>query len=207
MLTVKEFMMFAVPRLPRLPVYLVPATYVSAIKTLLSRPAPIDYTSIPLLPSSSAKTSGRVSRDAHSGRYAELPLTSCPICHHRRAAAPVPLSDSETGAEINLPPIGVEGGEEEERIFIPAETDCWGGCRWCYYCIATELAKYAEERANVELASKSKVEEKAKEPAAKWECLRCGGGATRAWRVGAESTPIHESAEVVIGNEHIVQEV
>jgi peroxin-2 len=193
--------MFAIPRLPRLPSYLAPITYISAMKTLLSRPNSIDYTSIPLLPSSSAKASGKASREASSGPFADLPLSSCPICHQRRAAAPVPLSDSETGAEINLPPTGVEGGDEEEKIFVPAETDCWGGCRWCYYCIATELAKHAEERAKVELAEQAKSQGKkegpVQEPALKWECLRCGGGVTRAWRAGPE--PLLEEPVEFVG--------
>ena len=176
--------MFAVPRLPSLPSYLAPTTYITAAKALISRPSPIDYTSIPLLPSSAGFTA---SRGSHSGPFAELPLASCPICHQRRVAAPVPLSDSETGAEINLPPIGVEGGDEEERIFVAAETDCWGGCRYCYYCIATELAKHAEEGAKLGMAQqRGQKSGETVESAAEWDCVRCGGGVTRAWRMGAD---------------------
>ena len=183
--------MFAIPRLPALPPSLTPSTYLSAARTLLTRPRMVDYTSIPLYPGP-AKPGEARSRDAHSGPLADLPLTSCPICHRKRATVPVPIAGTESGAAISLPPVDLEGGEEEERIFIPAQTDCWGGCRWCYYCIGTELAKHSESAAATQSAAKNQPTRKGKGQDApvnevpKWDCLRCGGGVTRAWRVGAE---------------------
>lgn len=117
-----------------------------------------------------------------------------------------------------------ESIDDEERIFVPAQTDCWGGCRWCYYCIGQELSRHYEEiakevkskgssrvaasgdraeghgkamgkgKAKVNRAERSgagaeKRDEREEVEEAKprgWECLRCGGEARRAWRVGAE---------------------
>jgi peroxin-2 len=88
--------------------------------------------------------------------------------------------------------VDLDGGEDEERIFIPAQTDCWGGCRWCYYCIGTELARHAEGVAATRISAKvqpvrgGKEQTLSVEEAPKWDCLRCGGSVMRAWRLGAE---------------------
>lgn len=183
--------MFAIPKLPRLPSILSPATQLAAVRSLLIRPKTIDYTSVPLLAAKGNSTE-KPSRDAHSGPYANLPLSSCPICYQRRKATPAPIGEGSAASDIALPPIDVSGGEDEETVFIPAETDCWGGCRWCYYCIAGELARHAEVVAAAEIAystKKGRTDEKttvAEITAEKWTCLRCGGGVSRAWRVGAE---------------------
>jgi peroxin-2 len=68
-------------------------------------------------------------------------------------------------------------GDEENRIFVPAQSDCWGGCRWCYYCIMGELAQNQAQDGSVN----------EKEGACKWDCLRCGGRVTKAWRVGPKA--------------------
>jgi peroxin-2 len=187
--------MFAIPRLPTLPPSLAPSTYIPAVRALLTRPKTVDYTSIALQPAP-LKPGDNASRDAHSGPFADLPLSSCPICHRKRATAPVPIPGTEASASIALPPVDLDGGEDEERIFIPAQTDCWGGCRWCYYCIGTELARHAEGVAatqsvgKTQQARKGKKQETSADEAPKWDCLRCGGGVTRAWRVGAELEPM-----------------
>ena len=154
------------------------------------------------------------------------------------ALPPIPLSSSSAsrgtahGGRVGGNEYGdaAEAAEEdesiddEERIFVPAQTDCWGECRWCYYCIGQELARHFEEIAK-EVKSKGssrvvtsgdrakgngrdtgkgkakakrterngagaeKRDEREEVEEAKvrgWECLRCGGEARRAWRVGAE---------------------
>lgn len=185
-------MMFFVPLLPPLPTFFAPSALIAPLKAFLNQPTSIDYTSIPLLPASSEKSS-KVSAAAHSGPLASLPKPTCPICHLRLSSAPVPLdSSTSSGSAINLPPIRSvfstelpeDQSKEETRIFVPAQTDCWGGCRWCYYCIAGELTKH---RDTLEARQKtSRPSEKRGEGEEKWSCLRCGGGVTRAWRVGAE---------------------
>ena len=140
--------MFAIPLLSRS----LDLTRLGGVKKLLRRPETVDYTSV--LPSFKHAV------QSHTGALADLPLTCCPLCHQRRkTTAPV--------GPIELPVLDADGGEEEE-VFIPAETDCWGGCRYCYYCIAGELARHREQ---------------GEADKAKWECLRCGGAVVRAWRV------------------------
>lgn len=193
--------MFSIPLLPPLPAFLAPSALLSPISALLSRPTKIDYSSIPLLPSLSSKTAGgHVSSPAkHQGPLADLPLDTCPICHLRQSAAPRPLDSIGAGSGISLPPISGSGqdeaaGQEETRIFVPAQSDCWGGCRWCYYCIGEELYKHHEsvKRRQKEKGGGGKKgrkfadgekEEEQKDKG--WSCLRCGGSVSRAWRVGA----------------------
>lgn len=171
--------MFAFPRLPRLPSFFQPSALLAPIRSILSRTRTIDYSAIAPLPTlESEKTTA-----AHSGKLADLPLDTCPICHLRSTSTPVPLTSS---LDISLPPVGPGGtkeSNEENRIFVPAQTDCWGGCRWCYYCIKGEL---------VSLRHGSPVDDKA--DSGKWDCLRCGGRVTRAWRVGPDcvSQPPHD---------------
>jgi peroxin-2 len=157
--------------------------------TFLSRPRTIDYSSIAPLPTlESEKTTA-----AHSGQLADLPLDTCPICHLRSTSTPVPLTSS---VDISLPPVGPgesKESNEENRIFVPAQTDCWGGCRWCYYCIMGELVSQEHPGTGVE-----------KEEPGKWDCLRCGGRVTRAWRVGPD--PSQPSVEVDM-EEKSVQEL
>ena len=196
--------MVSIPLLPPLPTFLNPSTFVNPIKTFLAQPTSIDYSSIPPVPpTSTGDESGRLSNTiAHSGLLARLPLSTCPICHLRRTTTPVPIADTSSGSAISLPPMTIPGeddqGHEDERIFVPAETDCWGRCRWCYYCIAGELAKHREDISQRLGQGAKKVEkmerigrtdenmERQMKDEEKWQCLRCGGGVTRAWRVGAE---------------------
>lgn len=205
--------MFSVPLLPSVPASLSPRHLAAPIAAFLSRPKDIDYASIPLLPSSisSAGSNGKSSQKAHTGPLADLPLTTCPICHLRQTSSPVPLDSVGAGSGISLPRISGSGqgepksmsqGDDETRIFVPAQTDCWGGCRCCYYCIGEELYKHAEgvkerlaKARPVEGTKKGQEGQKSGEvnqtiaPSDEkhpWECLRCGGSVTRAWRVGAE---------------------
>lgn len=197
----QEFMMFSVPLLPRLPTFLTPSSLLAPLKSFLTQPTAIDYTSIPLLPTQTFGTEKR-STVVHSGPMANLPKSTCPICHLRFTSAPVPLDPStSSGSAINLPPIQsvfttdlAEGeSKEETRIYVPAQTDCWGACRWCYYCIAGELAKH---RGGLETRRRNRPAAK-KEEEEKWTCLRCGGGATRAWRVGADVTENKPNGNIV----------
>lgn len=103
------------------------------------------------------------------------------MCFLRRTSASVALP----GTDIELPQLDVAAGEEEqgdhdERIFVPAVTDCWGECKYCYYCIADELAQHAQRDAKSE---------------DKWTCLRCGGGVTRAKRLGAAPGALQQPSE------------
>jgi len=202
-----EFLMLSIPLLPPVPRFLTPSTLLAPLKLFLSQPTSIDYNSIPLLPA--ADNSEKPSSLAHSGPLAHLPLSTCPICHLRTSSAPVPLASTSSGSAITLPPLhggGIasefenEQSDEETRVFVPAETDCWGGCRWCYYCIAGELAKHRQE-AEEEIKKAGKGEKAASEAERKWECLRCGGGVTRAWRVGTERLD-QSNHEPVAGTEH-----
>jgi peroxin-2 len=172
----QEFAMFAFPLLPRLPSYFQLSTLLAPIQSVLSRPKSIDYSSIPLAPVD--RNDPKASKAAHSGPLADLPIDTCPICHLRSTSAPVPLTSS---LDISLPPVAVMGqreSDEENRIFVPAQTDCWGGCRWCYYCIMGELAAFSGQTGTVSGVSG--------DTAVKWDCLRCGGRVTRAWRAGPE---------------------
>lgn len=180
--------MFAYPFLPAMPPYLRPATLTSPIRSLFSLPTGIDYSSIPL---SSTHTNGKPSSAAHSGPLADLPRQTCPICHLRSTSTPVPLA-----AGVSLPPVSSSdtntgAGEEEERIFVPAQTDCWGGCKWCYYCIMGELASLKSEGTT----ASAKPADASKPP--KWDCLRCGGTVSRAWRAGADVLPDTDSQSAV----------
>lgn len=208
--------MFAIPIIPSIPTSLLPSTYLQPLKSLLRQPINIDYASLPLIPSHSAALAGSSStsrRAAHSGPFASLPLNICPICHARSESVPVPIDEMGAGSGISLPPIhlpgaGVHSGmgqgghndrEEEEGIFVPAQTDCWGGCRWCYYCIGEELYKFEEQRKEkasgkrraggkgktVTGKEKGKHDEEV-EHVERWSCLRCDGDVSRAWRVGGE---------------------
>ena len=80
---------------------------------------------------------------------------------------------------------------DETRIYVPAESDCWGKCRWCYYCIKGELAKHQlahseAGRVGQQVNGSVKQSEKDLEKTEKWTCLRCGGGVSIAWRVGPD---------------------
>lgn len=172
--------MFAFPLLPPLPSFFRPSSLIAPLKSLLSQPTSIDYASIASLPNSTEKKSTA----AHSGLLAGLPMETCPICHLRSASAPVTLA-----SDISLPPINLEGlsdrdgtvMDEENRIFVPAQTDCWGGCRWCYYCIVGELASlHSSDRSSEAMRTE-------RDESRKWDCLRCGGAVTRAWRAGPEA--------------------
>ncbi|OCF36856.1 peroxin-2 [Kwoniella heveanensis BCC8398] len=213
-----EFAMFSVPLLPPVPSYLNPTALIAPIKSLLSQPPAIDYSSIPLVSSSSASVN---IQQKHTGPYAGLPRSTCPICHIRYSSAPVPLDASTSqGSALSLTPITLSAGsseaetgmmtefghgddKEESRIFVPAQTDCRGNCQWCYYCIGEELYKH-RERVKNEAAKQKTTTTKKKKMALdnggidgmhkqeredevaekdKWECLRCGGCVTRAWRV------------------------
>ncbi|KAK4688705.1 peroxin-2, partial [Tremellales sp. Uapishka_1] len=162
----QEFLFFALPLLPAFP-RLSPFGFLSIL-----HPPEVDYSS---LLATTTKASPSSSTRAHSGLFATIPKETCPLCHLRSSTNPVALGDSG----ISLPPLGdqKDEGKEENRIYVPAQTDCWGTCRYCYYCIMGELAGFEEKR-----------REKSAEASETWECLRCGGGVTKAWRVGAEET-------------------
>jgi peroxin-2 len=199
--------MFAIPLLPPIPAFLAPATLFSPIKAFLSQPTSIDYTSLPAISASTKpgqpSSTPSNSTAAHSGPFAHLSKSTCPICHLRLTSSPVAIAPAgEAGASISLPRIGgtslnsthgdERDGEEdvkaETRIFVPAESDCQGRCRWCYYCIAEQLVRHREE---VE-ARRKKGRGGYEENEEAWSCLRCGGGITRAWRVGEEDTRLEK---------------
>lgn len=198
--------MFAVPRMPRLPFAFTPAALIKPLQSFFSQPTSINYDTIPLLTSSAS--TAQPSRAAHTGPLADLPLSTCPICHLRTSSSPVPLASNSTGSSLSLPPIhgagiitefGHEASTEETRVFIPAQTDCWGGCKWCYYCITGELIQFRQEHqkklmptAKKGIATDRRAEGDQEE--AKWDCLRCGGGVTRAWRVGMQPEKEEEDA-------------
>lgn len=167
--------MFAYPLLPTMPPSLRPSTYIAGVKSLLSLPTSIDYSAISPT-SKDLMTNGKRSMAAHTGPLADLPPDTCPICHLRSTTAPVDL-----GAGVSLPAVDphVTGDKEENRIFVPAQTDCWGGCRWCYYCIMGELATCSQDQHQQGGEGKTGAE-------VKWDCLRCGGGVTKAWRAGPD---------------------
>ncbi|WVQ67696.1 uncharacterized protein L199_005900 [Kwoniella botswanensis] len=200
--TFTEFLMFSIPLLPPLPSFLNPSTQLSHLKSIFSPPQTIDYTTIPITSSSS---NGPIEP---KGIYGNLPKSTCAICYSRNSTQPVPLSSSSTGSNLNLPPIegadgsgfGHEDDKEDNRIFIASQTDCVGGCRWCYYCIGGELYNHYERvKANGRKSKKREDEVKQKgeekeiatnqeeqDNEDKWDCIRCGGKVSRAWRVGAE---------------------
>ena len=188
--------MYSIPLVPPLPRFLSPQALASRTRQFFAQPTAIKYDAIPLKPDTTAFTNTL----AHSGILAHLPRTTCPICHRRRTAEPVPLSDTQAGSDITLPPLPLSGephvpqlildisSQENENddttIYVPAQSDCWGGCRWCYYCIQGELVKHRLEQARArEIGMVSHKGEKGEEQEEKWTCLRCGGGVTRAWRV------------------------
>ncbi|WWC89355.1 uncharacterized protein L201_004277 [Kwoniella dendrophila CBS 6074] len=216
-----EFLMFSVPLIPPLPISLNPRKYFNQFKSIISPPSIIDYTSIPL--SSSLPTKDETVYE-HKGIYSKLSKEICPICYSRNSNLPVPLSSTGQGQDLTLPPIqGAQNTnfghrinnkteeEEENKVFIPTQTDCLGNCKWCYYCIGEELFKHHER---IKSLPKKKHKSKLKndnngkskggtgdqkdsvqeedEQEDKWECLRCGDQVSRAWRVGAdeEATPI-----------------
>ena len=141
------------------------------------RPA-IDYTALPPLKHDSS------SQHVPSGRFKDLPKETCPICHLRLNAMK-PLDDDGIANDISLPSFQMQDGSKEEtRIYVPTQSDCWGGCQWCYYCIASELVKSAE-------VVKEQLKQ-GKEANEGWDCLRCGGTVTRAWRMGPD--PVAEAS-------------
>lgn len=178
-----EFLMFAVPRIPVLPAALNPGTLVSPVREFFSQPTTIDYDALSAAQSSitAAQRAGvPAPTTAYAGICAKIPLSTCPVCYLRRTSAPVELP----GTDIELPPLEEDSeADPEDRIFLAAETDCWGHCRYCYYCVAEELAEFALE---------------SKDKGGKWTCLRCGGAVTKARRVGADPrTPKAKAVEAV----------
>lgn len=171
--------MFAYPLLPSLPSSLRPATLIAPIRNMLSVPTTIDYNSIPAV---SNDINGKPTSMSHSGPLADLPEDICPICHLRSNTTPVPLA-----AGVSLPPVGHrdDAEDDENKVFVPAQTDCWGGCRWCYYCIMGELAAIRQTQ---HADGNGKGSEGSQKPP-KWDCLRCGGAVTGAWRVGPDPLP------------------
>jgi peroxin-2 len=215
--------MFSVPLLPPIPAYLTPSALLAPLKSFLSQPTSIDYNSLPALPSQhQSGTSTSPAGPVHTGPLAHLPKSTCPICYLRTTSAPVPLVSGGSGPQISLPPIhGTEWGsqshtadlehgdiaqEEETRIFVPAQSNCRGGCRWCYYCIAEELVKRSEMESRRKAGARNrkgngKEGEKNGEEEQGWTCLRCGGVISRAWRVGAEEEDMAGQQDVQDGVE------
>lgn len=222
--------MFSIPLLPPIPAYLAPRSLLSPITALVARPTKIDYASIPLVPSLGSKNDpSHPISGIPTGPFANLPLETCPICHLRQTAVPRPLDSVGAGSDIALPPISGSGqeeaggseGHEETRIFVPAQTDCWAGCKWCYYCIGEELFKdhegvsrrRKEKSVGPDVRAEGKGDfpgEKRKMVAVKeveegWGCLRCGGSVSRAWRVGAESKGTVEGR--ILGTESALEPI
>jgi peroxin-2 len=182
----QEFLMALIPLLPPVPSLLTPSRLIAPLKAFLTQPTSIDYTQL-----SNDTTTSAPSARAHAGLLADLPLETCPICHLRQRSAPQGLGSGSTASAIELPPLRPSwtGHDEETQIFVPAQSDCWGKCQWCYYCIASELARHQEE-----MEEKRKSQPKSTKAGSGeveedlgWECLRCGGKVTRAWRVGGEA--------------------
>lgn len=187
--------MFSYPHLPALPTFLTPSQLISPLKSLLSPPQPIDYTQLQSTQSTGAKTDSKATK-THTGPLADLPLETCPICHLRHISSPLNLKTSSGEISLpRLPELGsfsgdvivekVEEVREETRIYVSARGDCWGGCVYCYYCLAGELAALAEQDAKHGGKAQAKVG--GDDTLRKWDCLRCGGAVSRVWRVGAES--------------------
>ncbi|ORX36661.1 Pex12 amino terminal region-domain-containing protein [Kockovaella imperatae] len=187
-----EFLMYSIPLLPSVPPFLSPATLTSHISRFFHQPTGINYQSIPLLPASSK---GRKKSRALTGVLAHLPRTICPVCHLRQTAIPVPLSDTQAGSDIPLPPLPISADptvpqdilritedNDETVIFSPARSDCWGECAYCYYCIKGELVKH-KMALDQEMAVIRDEKQREACKARKWSCLRCGGEVSRAWRV------------------------
>ncbi|WVQ72574.1 hypothetical protein IAR50_002132 [Cryptococcus sp. DSM 104548] len=187
-----EFLVFAVPLLspgvssPALS----PREWLKPIRGLFSQPTDIDYQSLPIIPPSVNTVTERDEVKTHKGPMAYLPKTTCPICYLRHTSAPVPLSSSSQGTSISLPPLPQGGAdvagdlEDEDRIFVPARTDCEGECVWCYYCIGEELYKNREKVKHKPLPKDGAEEADLEKD--KWSCLRCGGRIGKAWRIGAD---------------------
>ena len=191
-----------IPMLPPRPSFLSVSGLAATMRTIFDQPTFVDYTA--LKPAITFKGPNEKATPAHSGILAHLPKATCPICHLRQSTAPVPLSDTRAGSNIRLPPITArdsliqqirgdqehlvaqeeEAVKEETRIFVPAQSDCWGGCRWCYYCIQEEIVKH-RLRLEDEKQGKGKMKD-AEQQGDKWTCLRCGGGVSKAWRAGTE---------------------
>ena len=177
--------MFAVPLLPLLPEFLSPSTVINPVRKLLQQSETVDYAAlvsepVPRLPSGNGQTK---STAAHSGKYASLPKETCPICYRRSGAGNAPLGAAGLGSSIQLPKVEQKDeniADDETRVFVPAQTDCWGGCQWCYYCIADELVRHQQDLNRKRGRKKASVAD----GESRWECLRCGGGVSRAWRVG-----------------------
>ncbi|WVO22225.1 uncharacterized protein IAS62_003555 [Cryptococcus decagattii] len=201
-----EFLMFAIPLLPTVPqsLSLSPSRFFKPITSFLSQPTDIDYSSLPSIALDRRGLNyGDDQPRRHGGPFARLSKTTCPICYIRHSAAPVTLSSTSQGSSLTLPPIpgsseaafGHEvpeiDSEEECRIFMPARTDCDGGCLWCYYCIGEEL--YRHRKSNLRTANKrskptrnGQQELDKTEEEVKWNCLRCGGGVSKAWRADSQ---------------------
>ncbi|EIW70622.1 hypothetical protein TREMEDRAFT_68135 [Tremella mesenterica DSM 1558] len=168
-----EFLMFSVPLFPTLPTFLTPSTLLQPLKNFLTQEISIDYTSLPSVTPQSIEQTTK----AHSGEYANLPLSTCPLCYRRIHSKPAPITSMTTS--IQLPPISIDQEEEDEetRIYVPAQTDCWGECKWCYYCIADELVRHRHE-----LTKHQRSSRKGSEEDESWICLRCGGAVTTSRR-------------------------
>ncbi|ODN79814.1 hypothetical protein L202_03711 [Cryptococcus amylolentus CBS 6039] len=188
-----EFLMFAVPLMPPMvsSSAVSPQEWLKPIRGLFSQRTDIDYQSLPIIPPAELAAEKRNEVKVHKGPLAHLPKTTCPICYLRHTSAPVPLSSSSQGTSISLPPLPTGAADSaaatednEDRIFVPARTDCEGECVWCYYCIGEELYRNQEEVA-LKPVSKNGPEESDTEEG-KWSCLRCGGKVGRAWRVGVD---------------------
>lgn len=167
--------MFAVPRIPSLPPALNPATALAPVRQFLSQPTQIDYAALSASAGelSAARKAGTAApSSAHSGPFARLPASVCPVCYVRRTEQPQALS----GTDIELPSLDNAETEDEDKIFVPAQTDCWGQCMYCYYCVADELARAGRRF------------QKGEQESSVWSCLRCGGEVTRAWRATAKET-------------------
>lgn len=142
------------------------------LKQALQRPTAVDYTSSTGTASTSRTEQSTERRP--TGRLAHLPLQTCPICHLRLATAPVPLGESGSASSISLPPVDAPGVDDDEtHVFVPAATDCWSSCVYCYYCIAGTLLEHADAQAKQEVDKP-------------WECLRCGGQVNTAARLVPE---------------------
>jgi peroxin-2 len=182
-LTSQEFLIFALPRIPNLPASINPVKVFSPITNFFSQPTTIDYEALSVAhaaTNAARKTGTAVPTAAHAGMQAGIPISVCPCCYLRRTSTSVALP----GTDIELPPLGEEEQRDnEDRIFVPAQTDCWGECKYCYYCIADELARHSQRFAA----------EGGDESAAKWTCLRCGGAVTKASRMGALPLPVADS--------------
>jgi peroxin-2 len=155
------------------------------VTRFFNQPTTIDYEALSAAhaATTAARKSGTaVPTAAHAGVLAGIPLSVCPVCYLRRTSASVALP----GTDIELPQLEEEQRDNEDRVFLPAQTDCWGECKYCYYCIADELAQHAQRVA---------ADPPADESGAKWTCLRCGGAVVRATRLGYVPGPYDTESE------------